>query len=206
MLKVPASAERAIWGLVRACISAGGHLRRVAEGLHDELRPASEGSPPALPGQLALWVVDGDGLPPRPWRLSPDDVFNCITLGCRMSVRECVRRQMVTDAQRMDQGGRKSQWASRGQGGDFPSCDTKKCAQGRGNRQALAPAAGVEWKGAGPGGRCLPERPRAEREAQKAARMKLGRVGLLDELRVLDLSEDPSPESERAGPTRAVEG
>lgn len=182
-MRIPAAADRAIWGLVRGCLAAGGWQRRLAEAVYHALRPTP--GPPAetLPGQLVLWVVDGEGLPPRPWRVLPDDVFDCVALGCRgMAVRTCVVRQLATDAQRTGQ-------SSRGQGTEHPSCDTRKCAQGRGIRGALDPAAAVTWQGAGPGGRFA--RPRRQQE-QDAARTRQERVGLLDPVRCLDVDPDPS--------------
>lgn len=175
MLKVPAPAERAIWGLVRAGIAAGGWQRRVAEAVADALRPPED---PPLPGQRALWVVDAEGLPPRPWRLDPDDVFDCRTLGCRgLKVRECVVRQIATDVQRTTQ-------ASRGQGTIHPSCDSRKCAQGRGNREALDREADVTWRGRGPGKRW--DRGGSKGACQLAARSRLAAVGMLDSPPSLD--------------------
>jgi hypothetical protein len=58
----------------------------------------------------------------------------------------CIARQAKSDIQRTQQ-------TSRGQGTDHPSCDSRTCEQGRRIREALDPASGVTWKGAGPGGR-----------------------------------------------------
>lgn len=147
--------------------------------------------PPPLPPvaplpQLALWVVDAEGLPPRPWRIYADDVFDCRALNCRgMVARVCVVRQQVTDMQRTEQ-------ASRGQGTDFPSCDSRKCAQGRGIREALDPRANVAWRGAGPGKRFQPSR--RDVESLAAARARKRAVGLLDRAPTID------------APSEAVEG
>jgi hypothetical protein len=188
MLKVPAAAEKAIFGLVRACIAAGGWQRRVAEGVHDALSAPAPQEQAAPPPQLGLWVVDGEGLPPRPWRIGPDDRFDCLVLGCEgVLARTCVTRQLVTEAQRTEQ-------KSRGQGTDYPACDTRKCAQGRGIRAALEPNASVEWSGTGPGKRFQGEKRRKEKAAQDAARARQERAGLLDEVRTLDVDPDPVEE------------
>lgn len=120
---------------------------------------------PASSPQQELWSIDEEGLPERPWRIQPDDTFHCVALDCDdITARMCVVRQLTTDAQRPKQGGRRSQWASRGQASDYPSCDSLRCAQGRGIRTALDPTAGVTWKGVGPGGRFRP--PSANRGAE----------------------------------------
>ena len=171
-----------MWALVRGCIAAGGWQRRLAETLHSALCPGPADAP--IPGQRALWVVDSPGLPPRPWRILPETRFNCHTLGCDgMEARTCVLRQLSTDAQRTEQ-------ASRGQGTDFPSCDSRKCAQGRGIREALYdPEGAVRWRGVGPGGRFD-----VSRGGSGASRRRHEREGLLDAVRILDLDPDPVTE------------
>ncbi len=75
--------------------------------------------------------------------------------------------------------------AERGQCGDFPSCYTSRCAQGRAVRLALeARGAHLEWRGAGPNGRF--SRGRGDAERQYAARVALERVGLLDAVPTCD--------------------
>lgn len=127
---------------LRAAESALDFMRRMRALAFPEPPP----TPPAIP-QLVFWSVDADGLPPRPWRIEPDDVFDCVALGCKgLSARTCVARQQATDAQRTQQ-------ASRGQGTDYPLCDSRKCAQGRAIREALEPRMAARWRGVGPGGR-----------------------------------------------------
>lgn len=166
-------------------------LRRIAESPNPRvaLRELLARRPAAAPRpQLALWVRDAEDLPERPWRVHPDDTFDCVALACKgMRAGLCVMRQQVTDAQRTQQ-------TSRGQGTRYPACDTRKCAQGRGIREALDPDADVTFSGAGPGGRFQRERPRGERKAQRAARRELARAGLLDEVRILDITPDPVAE------------
>jgi hypothetical protein len=184
MLKVPAASEKGFWGLLRACIASGGYLRRVAEGIADELRPPQRQADPA---QLGLWVVDGEGLPPRPWRLAPDDRIACKLLGCNVPAATCVARQVASDAQRTRQ-------VSRGQGTDFPTCVTERCAQGKGIREALDDRAEVAWKGHGPGGRFAVGRAGRARREQETAREAARRRGELEEVRIIDLTPDPVPE------------
>lgn len=87
-----------------------------------------------------------------PHTLRDQLMFGFVSVHCEtlavvgMPVRECVARQARTDAQRTTQ-------ASRGQGTDYPHCDSRKCEQGRAIREAVDPSSSVTWKGAGPGGR-----------------------------------------------------
>jgi len=169
-------------------------LRRVLRGptplsaLRQLAYPEPRPDPPQR-SQLALWVVDGPGLPQRPWRVHPDLAFRCEALGCDgVLVRTCVARQLATDAQRTRQ-------SSRGQGTEYPSCDTRKCLQGRGIRAALGPSAGITWDGAWVGGRFQRERSRVDARGQDRARDRLDRAGLLDPVRTLDVDEDPTEEA-----------
>ena len=144
-----------------------------------------EPAPEPVVVQLRLWIVDAEGLPPRPWRIPPDARFECKTLACRgMTVAACVARQQTTDAQRTQQ-------RNRGQGSDFPHCDSRTCAQGRGLREALA--ADVEMRGSGPGGRFkLRSSGRTAYAAQVVARERMEREGRLDPVRMLDVDPDPA--------------
>jgi hypothetical protein len=171
-------------------------LRRILSGENPvaELRalvaPRPRPTPAAVP-QLRLWVVDGDGLPERPWRVRRDTVVECLTLG---STREgkripallpahvCVARQLASECQRT-----KDTW--RGEASAYPSCVTERCAQGRGIREALDPDASVKFRGAGPGGRF--ERGRKDVAKQHAAKARLRAKGLLEDVRVLDVDPDP---------------
>jgi hypothetical protein len=192
MLKLKAEAETGFWGLIRGNIAAGGHLQRMAEALLDIVKPPKPVAP-AAPPQRALWVIDGEGLPPRPWRVGPDDRFDCVALGCRgLEVRVCIARQQASQAQRMKQHGRRSQWASRGQASEYPHCVTETCQQGRGFREALDPVADVAWRGRGPGGRFERGVSGPKRwKSQLAARQQQAREGLLEPVRVLDIDGDP---------------
>jgi hypothetical protein len=176
MMRVPATVERVIWGLVRANIAAGGWQRRAAEAVADALRPPPSHSDPT-PGQLALWVVDADGLPPRPWRVHPHDLVGCATLHAIVPAHVCVARQLASEVQRTN-----DTW--RGQGSSYPSCVTERCAQGRGIREAMDPGAHVTWRGHGAGGRV--EKRRSDLPEQYRARLRLAAVGLLDETPTID--------------------
>jgi hypothetical protein len=89
-------------------------------------------------------------------------LFAFLTFDCeRLSVTAlpacvCVTRQRVTDLQRTRQ-------SSRGQGSDYPLCDTRTCEQGRSLRERLDPNLPMTWRGAGPGGRFERERFREEK-------------------------------------------
>jgi hypothetical protein len=152
------------------------------------LRALAWPEPPRVAGplpQLALWVVDADGLPARPWRLYADSQVACTTLRCTLYASQCVARQKASDIQKT-----KDTW--RGEASSYPHCVTEKCAQGRGVRTALDPAAQVDWRGAGPGGRF--ERSRRDVESVAAARAAQRAVGLLDAPPTID------------GPMRSGEG
>lgn len=138
--------------------------------------PEPPAEPVPLP-QLALWVVDGEGLPLRPWRLYADSEIDCRALGCSLSAGVCVTRQLASQVQRT-----KDTW--RGEASSYPTCVTERCAQGRGIREALDPAAGVSWRGCGPGGRFEPAKRGGEGVARAKAR--LGAVGLLDNVSTCD--------------------
>lgn len=126
--------------------------------------PRGPGTLFGIEGQLALGFV----------------TFNCTRLAVNgLPAHICVTRQKVTDAQRTQQ-------ASRGQGTDYPLCDSRTCEQGRRVRLALDPAGAVRWRGAGPGGRFAKDRPAAEREAQRAVRERMRLAGMLDEVPTLD--------------------
>lgn len=142
------------------------------------------------PAALRLWVVDADGLPPRPWRVRLDDVVECATLGCDVPAHICVTRQKASESQRT-----KDTW--RGEASEYPCCVTERCAQGRGIREALEPQeVGAGWRREGPGKRWVSRR-RADRGVQEAARKRLKRSGLLEPERLLDVDRDPvTPEGE----------
>jgi hypothetical protein len=170
MMRIPAPAERLVWGLVRACLASGGWQARAAEALADVIKPPPLAAPPQST-QSTLWVVDADGLPPRPWRVEPLDTVSCVALHCEVAAHVCVARQIASDVQRTRQ-------SSRGQGFDYPSCVTERCAQGRGIRAALSPDAQSAWHGEGRGGRLAPRR--SDLSQQHTARQRLAAVGLLD--------------------------
>jgi hypothetical protein len=165
--------------LRKALAEGPGAVRRLAW-------PEPEATQPALT-QLALWVRDADGLPERPWRVGPESVVLCAALKCTVPARVCVVRQLASEVQR-------TQDRHRGEASDYPRCVTERCAQGRGIREALDPCAQVAWRGTGLGGRVRRERPRGERAAQDAARERQARVGLLEQVRMLDVDPDPLTE------------
>ncbi len=106
--------------------------------------------------------------------------FRCARLNADdVPVHTCVTRQVVTDLQR-------SRQVSRGQGSDYPSCDSRSCDQGRSIRGRLDPSTPIAWQGAGPGGRFERERSRGLFAVQEAARTKLDRVGLLAQASTVD--------------------
>lgn len=164
-------------------------VRKVLSGelpmafLRSYVMPVARATPTGL--QLSLWVVDQDGLAARPWKLDPALEFRCQSLGCTLKVGTCVLRQQISDAQR-------TRTASRGQGTQYPHCVTERCAQGRGIRLALGPGIHIPWSGIGQGKRLQaglsPQQKRSQREAQ--ARQQA--AGLLDEVTVLDVDEDPN--------------
>lgn len=188
MLKATGDVESGIRSLIRGAIAAASrvpHLARIADRVQDLLHPpapAVEAAQP--PPQLALWVVDGEGLPPRPWRIYRDSIVACSTLGCSVPAHVCVARQQASELQTTH-----DTW--RGTASEHPSCVTERCAQGRGVRAALDPNAGVSWSGTGPRGRMAGRGRRADRAAQEAAREALRRAGGLEEVRVLDVDPDP---------------
>lgn len=149
-----------------------------------------EPAPEPCRPQLALWVVDDEGLPPRPWLICGDTRFDCRALGCKnLPARICVARQAASDAQRT-----RDTW--RGQGFDYPLCVSERCAQGRAIRAALDPTHAVRWRGAGPNGRF--DRGRSDAVEQYEARQRLAAVGLLDEVPTVD-AEPAAVESEGDG-------
>lgn len=160
-------------------------LRRILESPRplQTLRSVAYPEPePAADGQPQLWVVDARGLPPRPWRVHPDTPFDCKALGCKgLLARMCVARQRVSEMQRTN-----DTW--RGEAPKYPSCQTERCAQGRGIRQALDVE--VTWVGVGSGKRIEQGRRTG---AQEAARRRLKLVGLLDQVRTLDDEESDLP-------------
>lgn len=190
-LRLSGEAESAFWAGVRALISAGGWRQRLADALVDRLRPPTpkEDSDSAPVPQLALWVIDSDGLPPRPWRLYRDSVVHCAAYGCPVPAHICVVRQLASEVQRTHD-------THRGQASDYPACNTARCAQGRGVRAALDPTDEVIWNGEGAGKRAGRSKRRKEKRKQEAARARLERVGLLDEVRTLDIHPDPVVEEE----------
>jgi hypothetical protein len=137
-------------------------------------------------GDRAAAVFPGD-LPPLPAAEAGDPEnqlmlpmldarFECIALCSVVTVGVCIARQAATDCQRTTQ-------TSRGQGTAYPSCDSRKCAQGRHIRERFDPDARVTWRGEGPGGRFTARRYQAD---QEAARQAQKRSGLLDEVPTLD--------------------
>jgi hypothetical protein len=150
---------------------------RVKAIVYPEPRPRAPGAP-----QLVFWALDATGLPERPWRVGPDTVFDCRALGCQFTARICVTRQMASDLQRT-----KDTW--RGEASIYPRCVTERCAQGRGIREALDPAAGVTWHGAGPGKRFEPSRRDAVEVARARARLRA--CGALDEAPTIDTPVGP---------------
>jgi hypothetical protein len=121
-------------------------------------------------------------------------VFRCEKLaGEEVAAHVCVTRQKITDVQRTQQ-------TSRGQGTDHPLCDSRSCAQGRRIRAALDPAGKVSWRGEGPRGRFARERPKEEKEQQraKASQLRAIGLGLRDEVPTLD-GEPRAVESDGEG-------
>lgn len=112
-----------------------------------------------------------------PEQLSPAAVFFCRRLRCTLSARPCALRQSASDKQRT-----RDTW--RGEAGEYPSCVTSRCAQGREVRAAVEAAGQVSWKGAGPGGRFC--RDRHNLKAQHQARQRLARIGALDAVPTID--------------------
>ena len=139
---------------------------------------------PELP-QLVFWIVDADGLPERPWRILASDLFRCRTLACFVEARVCVARQLASDLQRT-----RDTW--RGEASDYPHCVTAQCAQGRGIREALDPAAAVQWRGVGPGRRFVHARRDAASVAKARARKRAS--GLLDDAPTIDTPAGPVEE------------
>jgi hypothetical protein len=105
-----------------------------------------------------------------------DARFECLALCSVVTVGVCIARQAASDIQRTTQ-------RSRGQGTDYPSCQTFRCGQGRHIRERFDPDARVTWRGEGPGGRFTARRYQAD---QEAARQAQKRSGLLDEVPTLD--------------------
>ena len=106
--------------------------------------------------------------------------FRCERLSTDgVQAHTCVTRQRVTDLQRTQQ-------LSRGQGTDYPTCDTRSCEQGRLMRELLGSSAPMTWQGSGPGGRFERERSRAGVAAQAEAREHQRRVGLLAPVPTVD--------------------
>lgn len=151
-------------------------------------------------GVISLCDVALEPPPPRPpppgqsilamnrLIIHPAHVIVCRTLGCEvLPAGVCVARQVASEVQRT-----KDTW--RGNAGDYPHCVTEKCAQGRAVREALDPTAAALWKGEGAGGRIVARRSRKELAAQEKARSAKERVGLLDEVRVVDVHPDPAGE------------
>ncbi len=116
-------------------------------------------------------------------------MVDCATLGCPVLAAVCVARQKASDVQR-------TQDSHRGEASEYPSCVSERCAQGRGVRLALDPHAEVAWRGEG-FGRRTSFRSRNKQALQNAARARLERAGLLEEVRTLDIDPDPvTPEEE----------
>jgi hypothetical protein len=162
---------------IRRLLRKPNALALIRSAAYPEPRPE-----PARP-QLALWIVDGDGLPPRPWLICGDSQFDCLALGCKgMCARVCVARQAASDAQRT-----RDTW--RGQGFDHPSCVTEKCAQGRAIRAVLDPTHAMRWRGAGPNARF--GKGRSDAVEQYEARCRLEAVGLLAEVPTVDTEPFP---------------
>lgn len=167
--------------LERLCREAlAGPLAIVARALLESVRLAVVAPRRApAPPQSTLWVVDADGLPPRPWRVQARDVVQCVALRCRVPAHVCVARQLASEVQRTE-----DTW--RGEAGDYPHCKTEKCAQGRGIRVALDPCHPVVWVGAGQGKRLTRGRSRSYKASQMATRARLAAQGLLDDVPTMD--------------------
>jgi hypothetical protein len=106
-----------------------------------------------------------------------DARFECLALCSVVTVGVCIARQAATDCQRTTQ-------TSRGQGTAYPSCDSRKCAQGRHIRERFDPDASAKWTWEGPVK--LYGKGRANVAAQEAAKRRIASVGLLDEVPTLD--------------------
>lgn len=122
-----------------------------------------------------------------PEQLSPSAAIHCRRLQCTLPARACVLRQLVSDRQRT-----RDTW--RGVAGEYPSCVTRTCAQGREVRAAVEAAGALRWRGAGLHGHWSPLR--GDVRAQNEARQRLARVGALDPVSSIDC--------EPFGDTRAV--
>ncbi len=152
------------------------------EALRPYVDPPQRATPAA--GQLSLWIRDADGTPERPWTITPETRFDCVALSCRgMKVSVCVARQIASGAQRT-----RDTW--RGQGSEFPTCVTERCAQGRAIREATS-----GWLERRPepflGNRRSPAVQRALNETR--ARRRLERVGLLGDVPTIDdLDREPA--------------
>jgi hypothetical protein len=106
--------------------------------------------------------------------------FKCKALGVEgMPGHICVTRQRVTDLQRTQQ-------TSRGQGTEYPHCDSRTCEQGRRIRDALDPLHLARWRGVGFGGRFARDKLSHDCKAQLAAARRLRAVGLEDEVPTID--------------------
>lgn len=140
---------------------------------------------PERRSQLALWVVDDEGLPPRPWLICGNTPIDCRTLGCKsLLARVCVARQAASDAQRT-----RDTW--RGQGFDYPHCVTEKCAQGRAIRNALDPTHVMRWRGAGANLRF--DKGRRDAVQQYEAKVRMQWAGLLEDVRSMDEAREDEP-------------
>jgi hypothetical protein len=164
--------------LARVCRAVpAGPTAKVARALLEAVRLSRAKRGPrvlVLPGQLGLWVRDGEDLPERPWRIRPHDTFHCVALHCEETpAHVCVARQKASEVQRTKD-------TCRGEASDYPHCVTERCAQGRGIREALDPDHPVEWRGAGPGKRFSRGATSKRKASQLAARDRLAAVGLLD--------------------------
>jgi hypothetical protein len=183
--------------LARVCRAVpAGPTAKVARALLEAVRLSRAKRGPrvlVLPGQLGLWVRDGEDLPERPWRIRPHDAFHCVALHApAMPAHLCVARQRVTEAQRTAD-------VERGQAPAYPHCQTERCAQGRGIRAALAPEHAAPWRGAGPGGRFARERPAKEKKRQLAAAARLAAVGLLGNVSTVDRAAAPVEPEDKEG-------
>lgn len=156
------TAERKEVKRARMLVLAGN--RTEAAQVLRQLETVPQRSPIAEGGQLILAFVTF-----RCDALKADDV----------PVHVCVTRQKVTEIQRTQQG-------TRGQGTEYPLCDTRSCAQGRAIREALGPNVKIAWNGGGFGGRFQRERPPREIIAQLAARDRLASAGLLRDIPTVD--------------------
>ena len=133
MLRLTATLERDLQaGLMMAARSPVPILATWAERFRIQLETRRRPAETSSVRQLTLWTTLRDGRS-EPWlgRIDHDWKFTCLAYKCSgMSARECVRRQLVTEAQRTKD-------TERGQASKYPACKTGVCTQGTEIRSAL---------------------------------------------------------------------